>query len=231
MTDPVPNWQDSPSTATPVDAANLNELSNAIIQIQGILTDEQVDLTVVGPVTTNYTASVNQYVLMNTTSGSWTVTFPTAPANASVVGVKQVIQGGSNTVTLQLGGSDTFNTTSGGQTGTIKLLNQAAMFQYVSASAVWVDISDDVPLSQLDLRYVNSVTNSDGSVAITGTSVAPVVSLPSATQSTIKPSYTAGGQWGVNVYGNQFENTERDDVAGTYLVLSGDRTVLVLLGW
>jgi hypothetical protein len=42
--------------------------------------------------------------------------------------------------------------------------------------------------------------------------------------------YAAGGGWAGNTYGTFFENTERDDVAGTYAMATGLRTMLVLLG-
>lgn len=104
--------------------------------------------------TANYTASASDFVPVNTTSGSITITLPTAPADKSIVGVKQVIQGGSNTVTIAAGGSDVFNKTSGSTTLTLTLVNQGVQLQYASSSGIWYVFSDDLPLSGLDARYV-----------------------------------------------------------------------------
>ena len=104
--------------------------------------------------TTTYSASAGDFVPCDTTSGSFTVTLPNAPADLSVVGVKQVIQGGTNTVTVACAGSDVFNKTGGGTSGTLTLLAQGMLLQYKSSLGVWYVMSDDLPLSQLDLRYL-----------------------------------------------------------------------------
>jgi hypothetical protein len=91
---------------------------------------------------------------VDTTSASWAVTFPTAPVDQSRVGVKQVVRGGSNVVTLLLGGTDKFNTTTGPTSLTLSALNQAAIFQYVAATGVWINISDDVPLPASTARAI-----------------------------------------------------------------------------
>lgn len=116
--------------------------------------------------TNNYTASPNDLVLVDTTSRNVTVAFPTAPADKTVVGVKQVVRPGTNTVSVALGGSDVFNVASGSNTATIVLLNQAAVFQYVATSAVWVTMSTDAPLSQLDARYATPSFATSRAVAL-----------------------------------------------------------------
>lgn len=234
MTYPLPAWQDSPSVATPLDATNLllyntaiNGLSTSVSALStsvSALAGSQIALTVTGVKVANYTASPNEYVPADTTSGSITVTFPTAPANGTQVGVKQVVRGGTNTVTLQLGGSDKFNTSTGSQTGTLTLLNQDVTFQYVTSAAVWIAVASDTPLSQLDARYVGSVTAGDSTVTVGGTAIAPTVR--------VSPNgYSAGGLWAPTVYGTQFENIERDDVTTGLAMTGTTHTFLVLLGW
>lgn len=246
--DPVPTFQDSPSMATPLDSSNLNEDSVAIEQIQAFLPSLQlyIPFTAVQGAS-SISIAANTYALVSTASNNVTANFPVAPPNFTVVGIKQVVRGGTNTVSMQLGGSDHFDTTTGSQTGTITLLNQSGLWQYNSATAVWVKVSDNLSLSQLDSRYtaagtaVTSVTAGDSSITMAGTSTAPTVKVAQSaltlTQSQItglstalNPAYSAGSAWGPNVYSTQVENTERDDIASTYLIVSGDRTVLVLLG-
>jgi hypothetical protein len=221
-------FSDAPSTATPLDAADLNPYTFAVNDLDTRVTTLATEVSALGVMnvtakkTVNYTASPNDYALFDTTSGSLTLTFPTAPANGTQVGGKQVVRGGTNVVNLQLGGSDHFETTTGSQTGTLTLLDQAGVWQYVSAFAIWVKVSDDLPLGQLDSRYVSSVTNTDGSLTIGGTATAPVVSLgPDA--------YSEGGPWSASTYNTQFENMGRDD-ASAGVITTTNKTLLVLLG-
>lgn len=228
--------------ATPIDAFNLNEDSLAIQQIQAFLPSLQLYIPFTAVQTASSVSAVaNTFVLVSTASNSVTVNFPVAPANFTVVGVKMVVLAGSNTVTLQLGGSDHFDTTTGAQSGTMPLLNQSGLWQYNSATAVWVKVSDNLSLSQLDLRYVNSVANGDNTITIGGTTVAPTakVNQPNLTlaqsqitglSSALAPNYSAGAQWAPNVYGTLYENLERDDANSTLIMASGFRTWLVLLG-
>src|ERR1700756_1966735 len=123
---------DSPSTATPVDAANLNPYTYAINDLDTRVT-ALGHLTVTAKKTANYTANPNEIVPVDTTGGSITVTLPTAPAIGTQVGAQQVVRGGTNTVTLHTGGSDVFNTTGGPATWTLTLLNEDAFFQYSSS--------------------------------------------------------------------------------------------------
>lgn len=202
MTYPLPAWTDSPITTTPLDSSNLLLYNNAINGLSSTVQTLALKL----PFTTvqgapSVTAAANTYVLVSTASNAVTVNFPIAPANLTVVGVKVVTLGTSNAVTLQLGGSDVFNVAGGSQAATLTLSMQAGMFQYNSATAVWVKISDDLPLSQLDARY------------------------------SLTPGYSLGGQWGPNVYGSLFENMERDAASSTLIMNgSSARTQLVLLG-
>lgn len=147
-------WQDSPSSETPITAENLLLYNAAINDIDTRIDERQAEMAVTAVEAGAYTASVNQMVLVNTTGGSVVITFPTAPDDGSRVGAKQVARASANVVTLQLGGSDTFNTTSGTQTSTLQALNQAAIYQYVAATGVWVNVSDDVPISATTARSI-----------------------------------------------------------------------------
>lgn len=243
-TDPVPTFVDSPSTSTPLDSANLNEYSTAIVQLQTYVAGLQVDIPFTSVQTAStVTATANTYVLISTASNSVTVNLPAAPANFTVVGVKMVTLGGSNTVSVVAGGSDHFDTTTGATTATLTLQGQAGVWQYNSSTAVWVRMGNDLPLSQLDARYVSSVTAGDSSVTMGGTTTAPTVKVAQANLtiaesqvtglvSTLNAGYSSGGQWAPNAYGTQLENMERDDVSTGLLMASGSaRTWLILLGW
>lgn len=104
--------------------------------------------------TANYSAAAQDFVPCDTTSGSFTVTLPTAPADKTRIGIKMIIQGSTNTITYTCGGSDVLNRAGGATSGTLTLLAQAVSLQYSSGPAIWYIVADDIPLSQLDLRYI-----------------------------------------------------------------------------
>jgi hypothetical protein len=129
--------------------------------------------------TANYTAAVHDFVPVNTTSGSITITLPTKPADKSLIAIKHIIQVGTNTVTINSGGTDVFNKTGGSTSITLKTLNQGVLLQYSSAG-IWYVLSDDLPLSSLDLRYANTLTTSAASAP---TLVNGVLNIPPASSS------------------------------------------------
>lgn len=113
--------------------------------------------------TANYTTPGNEFVPVDTTSNSVTITLPTAPADGTQSGGKMVVQGGTNTVTFACGTGDHINTT-GGSTSAVALtkLNQAINYKYNAASAVWYVASTDVPLSLLvTLTDTQALTHKD----------------------------------------------------------------------
>ena len=116
-----------------------------------------VNLTPTAVKTANYTATASQLVPVDTTSGPVTVTLPTAPQNGTQQCVKMVIQGSTshvpNFVTVAAGGSDVFNKAGGAVTVTLKLSGQGVFLEY--GNGIWYVMSDDLPLGQLDIRYVN----------------------------------------------------------------------------
>jgi len=112
---------------------------------------------------------VNDFIPVDTTSANITITLPSAPVNYSLVGVKQVIQGGTNTVTITTGGSDVYNKSGGGTSLTLSLLNQGVLLEYVSG--IWYIISDDLPLAALDNRYLPDGIISGLALSISGSNV------------------------------------------------------------
>ena len=127
------------------DATNSSTARNNIGASQG--------LTPVAVKTGAYTASPGDFVPVDASSGSVTITLPTTPADKSRVEVKMIATSAANTVAINTGGSDVFNKSGGSTSGTLTLLNQALMLQYAASSAIWYVQSDDLPLSQLDNRY------------------------------------------------------------------------------
>lgn len=102
--------------------------------------------------TANYTASPNQLIPVDTTSGSVTVTLPQGAPPGSIVAVKMVTLGGSNTVTISAVSGDVFDKPGGGTTGTLSVSGQGKILEY--QAGIWLTIADDLPLSQLDGRYL-----------------------------------------------------------------------------
>lgn len=112
----------------------------------------------------NCAPSANQIVPCDLSGGGFTVHLPAAPPDRTGMEIKIVAQAVSpNTLTVTCGGSDVFNVAGGSTSGTMTLLNQAMRLQYSAASAIWYVVSTDVPLSQMDSRYLNQ--NTTGSAA------------------------------------------------------------------
>jgi hypothetical protein len=88
-----------------------------------------------------YLAVVGDYVRVDTTLGAVTVTLPTAPADLSVIGVKLVVKGGSNTVTIACGGSDVINV-SGTTTLTLSTVLAGVILQYIQTAAIWIVLAN-----------------------------------------------------------------------------------------
>jgi hypothetical protein len=129
---------------TDLDSSTQSTLDGAAVAI----------LTTTAVKTSNYSAAGGDFIPVDTSSGNITITLPTAPANKTRVGAKLVIQGGSNTVTVVAGGSDIFNKAGGSTTLTLQLVNQSVILQYASSGAIWYVTSDDLPLTQIDTRFV-----------------------------------------------------------------------------
>lgn len=120
--------------------------------------------------TANYAAAVQDYVLVDATAASRTVTLPTAPADKSRIGVKMVAVSGAFVTTVACGGADKINLPTGSASATLTVLNQSAIFQYVAATATWTVQSGDLPLSSIDARFAGLA--GPFAPAITGASAA-----------------------------------------------------------
>jgi hypothetical protein len=104
--------------------------------------------------TGTYTANPGDLVKADVSSASWTMKLPSAPAANVIAGAKIMANatGNTNTLTVACQGSDVFEQSGGATTTSLFLLNQAAAWQY--SAGYWTRLSDDLPLSQLDQRYV-----------------------------------------------------------------------------
>jgi hypothetical protein len=145
-----------PDTRLPGDSGHVTD-HNAI---SDVLTAHAtaiaaVTLTPTAVKTSAYTAAPSDLVPVDTTSGNVTITLPSAPADKTLVAVKQVTQGTGKTATVACGGTDVFNKTGGGTSLTLSLTAQGAIFQYQASGGIWFITSDDLPLSQLDTRYTS----------------------------------------------------------------------------
>lgn len=148
-------WANGAGGGTPLDATGLNDWEARIAAGITAAGGGASALTATAVKTANYTAAAGDFVPVDTTSGAVTITLPTAPADKTQVAVKHVIQGSTNAVTIQRGGStDVFNKTAGATSFTLPLLAQGAILQYKATGGIWYILSDDLALAQLDARYV-----------------------------------------------------------------------------
>lgn len=99
--------------------------------------------------TGSYTLVANDAVPTDATSGTVPLVLPIAPANGTIVWIKQVA--GTNTTTIAAGGSDVFNTSGGVTSITVPGLNSSVQLQY--KSGIWYAYSVSNSLAFLDLRY------------------------------------------------------------------------------
>jgi hypothetical protein len=150
----------------------LGDDANFAATVTAALAGKVPALTAVGPKTANYTAAANELVKVDPTSGPVTITLPTAPADKTRVLVKRIDASSSNTVTIARGGSsDVFNRAGGSTTLTLTLPLQAVTVQYDATGGIWVVHSGDLPLAQLDGRYMTPAAVAATYVTFDGTSL------------------------------------------------------------
>ncbi len=142
-----------------------NTRSGAVMPQSGDYTFAQVGaaqgLTPTAAKTSAYNANPGDFVPVDASGGSVTITLPTAPTDKSRVEVKLITTSGSNVAIVATGGSDVFNKSGGDSSVSLSLLNQAVMLQYAAGSpGIWYVQTDDLPLSQLDGRYSLSAISS-----------------------------------------------------------------------
>lgn len=102
-------------------------------------------LTPTAAKTTNYTAAASDFVPCDTTSGAFTLTLPTTPADKTQVGAMLVTQASTNAITIARGGTDVFRKTGGPTSLTLSLVNESVLLQYASATGIWHELSVGVP--------------------------------------------------------------------------------------
>lgn len=127
-----------------------------------VYSPEALDLVPTLPKTSNYTAAVNDLVIVDGTSTSPVIALPPAPPNFACVGVKRLdaTYNKANIPTIAVGGSDAFL---GGSTTALQLplQGQVSILQYDAPLAQWIVRSTDEPLSGLDSRYASGFVPSD----------------------------------------------------------------------
>jgi hypothetical protein len=132
--------------------SGIAKLTSGVLSTATAGTDYYAAMSTQSVKTADYTANANEFVPVDTTSAAVNITFPTTPANGTLVSVKFITKGGSNTVTLTAGGSDVFNKAGFfANLYTLTVLNQSIICQY--SSGIWYIISESIDLTGLDARY------------------------------------------------------------------------------
>lgn len=117
-------------------------------------TDYSAPLVQTATKTSAYTTAPNELVIADASAGAFAVTLPSAPTDKSVIAIKKIDSVVANAVIITCGGTDVFTTT-GATTTTITLQGQTITLEYNTSTGKWTSISNDIPLSQLDSRYVD----------------------------------------------------------------------------
>jgi hypothetical protein len=167
---------------------------------------------------TVYSASINDLACANCTTGNTTVNLPFAPENGSVVGVKITQLSGTYTAAVNTSGSDVFNIAGGVTSLTLKLLDQGVYVLY--KSGIWSVIGDDLPLSQLDLRYGQASFTGSFSPMNYGAAGNGVTNDDTPVHSCFSAAAAAGGIVDLGTY-TFLTSTPIPLLTGTYLYGSG----------
>jgi hypothetical protein len=103
-----------------------------------------------------YTASPGDFIPVDVSGGSVTISLPSSPADGTHIGVKLVNIGStSNSVTITSADADVFNIADGSTSIILSLKDQGAILQYSSSSKIWYVQEDDIPLSQLESLFIS----------------------------------------------------------------------------
>lgn len=147
---------DSRITGAAQKSANLGDVADPIASRGNIGAAGRLTPTAVK--TAAYTGQAGELVIVDATAGNVPITLVSAPADGTVIAVKMITTSGGHTATITCGGTDVFNKTGGSTTATLTLTAQAILLQYAAATGIWYVVGDDLPLAQLDTRYVAKVS-------------------------------------------------------------------------
>lgn len=101
--------------------------------------------------TSAYTAAAGDFVPVDATAGTVTVTLPVSPADKTQIAVKMVARGGTFQTTVACGAGARFNVaTTGSSTRVLNVLGESVLMQYKASNSVWYIISNDLSLVQND---------------------------------------------------------------------------------
>lgn len=146
--------------------------------------------------TANYNAIVNDFVPYNL-NGNYILTLPTTPVNKTRIGVKIIAITGSNTLTINTGGSDVINIAGGSTSATLSVLNQAIIYQYNLSTGIWYVLSNDISKTYIDAQDTITL---NAAKAYTDTQLATLDSKPEvdyASTSALPANTYANGTSGV----------------------------------
>ena len=163
--------------------------------------------------TSAYNAAAGDFVPVDASGGSVTVTLPTTPVDKTRVGIKMINVASTNTTTIAAGGSDVFNKAGGATTLTLSLLNQGMLLQYASSTGIWYVQSDDLALSQLDGRYNLAGPLDARNYAGTTTGGITTFNLAQMITDAIslnRSVYIPGGKWQPSSYNIALDNNSVD---------------------
>jgi hypothetical protein len=100
--------------------------------------------------TANYTAAAGDYIPVDTTAGTITITLPAAPPDGTQIAIKQIA--GGNTTSIVRSGSAVFNVASGATSMTLAATGIGVQLRYASATGIWYSL-DSTPLSAVGSSF------------------------------------------------------------------------------
>ncbi len=181
--------------------------------------------------TSAYNASVGDFVPVDVSSASVTVTLPHAPSDKSQIGVKIIKSTLGNTLTISASGGDVFNIVSGATSLTLQLLHQGAILQYTTSSAIWYVLTDDTPLDQIPQTPVTINSYSSGwTLSATDIGAEGDYNSSSAGTVTIPPNSSVDAPVGSMAVFRQVGTGSLTVAAGAGVTVHGSLTVMSQYG-
>lgn len=110
--------------------------------------------------TASYTLTPFEFVPVDLSVGSLTVTLPANPTDRTYACIKIITAASPNVLTIKTGTStNTINRVGGVTSFTLSAQNQGYQFLYSSLTSVWYITADDLPSTYLDTKYWNVAGN------------------------------------------------------------------------